>query len=169
MLAKSITKLDLLVNNASVFYAKSVANSTLKDWDKLINSNVRAGFFLSQALIPALKLSKGNIINIVDIYAHRPLENHALYNISKAAAAMMTKTLAQELAPNIRVNGIAPGAILPPKNTSNAKRQQQILSKVPLKRQGNTQDIAEAVLFLTNSAYISGQIINIDGGRTINQ
>ena len=168
-LVGNISSLHLLVNNASSFYAKTLPNNTEQDWDTLIDSNLRGAFFLSQAMSQKLKTSAGNIINIVDIHAQRPLKNHAIYNIAKAGVAMMTKTLAKELAPDIRVNGIAPGSILWPQTPLDNKAKQQILDQIPLARQGTPKDIAQAVYFLANAPYITGQILAVDGGRTLNQ
>ncbi len=170
-LADTIKNLDLLINNASVFYPTPLQNINKNDWDKIINSNLMAPFFLSQSLSALLSKNQGCIVNIVDIHAQRPLKNHAIYNISKAGLAMMTQTLAQELAPSIRVCGVAPGSILWPKNESELTREQQqrMLNKIPLSKQGRPQDIANTVLFLANASYITGQIISVDGGRTLNQ
>lgn len=170
-LARQIKQLDLLVNNASSFYPKSVLDSQQDDWDNLINSNVRAGFFLTQQLVPQLNKSKGSVVSLVDIHSQRPLKNHAIYNIAKAGVAMMTKTLAKELAPDIRVNGVSPGSILWPeaKGELSQKDKKEMLNRIPLNRQGNPEDIAQTVLFLANSPYITGQIIAVDGGRTLNQ
>ena len=118
-----------------------------------------------------LMVSQGSIINIVDIHSDRPLKNFSIYNISKAGLKMLTKTLAKELAPNIRVNGISPGSILWPQDDSQLSEKEKIkmLDRIPLRRQGSPNDIAQAVLFLANSKYITGQTINIDGGRSLNQ
>ena len=170
-IVNSIDSLDLLVNNASVFYPKSVENSEVDDWNDVINVNLRAPFFLSKELSNKLSASSGSIINIIDIHADRPLKNHAVYNISKAGLKMMTQTLAKELAPRIRVNGVSPGSILWPEATAEISETEKklMLERIALNRQGSPQDIADAVLFLANSDYITGQIINIDGGRTLNQ
>ena len=164
-------RLDALVNNASTFYATPIGSANLADWDDLMISNARAPFFLSQALAPALKESRGCIVNIVDIHATRPFKQHTIYCMAKAALAMMTASLAKELAPHVRVNGVAPGAILwPDANTPSAiasDTQQQILASVPLARSGTPEDIARTVAFLIEDApYITGQIIAVDGGRT---
>lgn len=166
-----IKQLDLLVNNASVFYPTPLTDADENDWHKIINSNLMAPFFLSQLLTATLSKNHGCIINIVDIHAQRPLKNHAIYNISKAGIEMMTKTLAKELAPDIRVCGVSPGSILWPENTAelNTKQKNKMLNKIPLNKQGNPEDIANTVLFLVNSPYITGQIISVDGGRTLNQ
>ena len=170
-IVNSIDSLDLLVNNASVFYPKSVDNSEIDDWNDVINVNLRAPFFLSKELSKKLSISSGSIINIIDIHADRPLKNHAVYNISKAGLKMMTQTLAKELAPNIRVNGVSPGSILWPEASAEISEAEKklMLERIALNRQGSPQDIADTVLFLANSDYITGQIINIDGGRTLNQ
>ena len=170
-IVNSIDSLDLLVNNASVFYPKSVDNSEIDDWNDVINVNLRAPFFLSKGLSKKLSIRNGSIINIIDIHADRPLKNHAVYNISKAGLKMMTQTLAKELAPNIRVNGVSPGSILWPEASAEISEAEKklMLERIALNRQGSPQDIADTVLFLANSDYITGQIINIDGGRTLNQ
>ena len=170
-IVNSIDSLDLLVNNASVFYPKSVDNSEIHDWNDVINVNLRAPFFFSKGLSKKLSISSGSIINIIDIHADRPLKNHAVYNISKAGLKMMTQTLAKELAPNIRVNGVSPGSILWPEASAEISEAEKklMLERIALNRQGSPQDIADTVLFLANSDYNTGQIINIDGGRTLNQ
>ena len=170
-LTQTIKSLDLLVNNASVFYPTSTENSTIEDWDKIININLRAPFFITTGLSKVLATSQGSIVNIIDIHSDRPLKNHSIYNISKAGLKMLTKTLAKELAPNIRVNGISPGSILWPQDESQLsdKEKMMMLDRIALNRQGSTEDIAEAVLFLADSKYITGQVINIDGGRSLNQ
>jgi len=170
-LTQKIKSLDLLVNNASVFYPTLTENCTIEDWDKIININLRAPFLLAMGLSKVLSVSQGGIVNIVDIHSDRPLKNFSIYNISKAGLKMLTKTLAKELAPNIRVNGISPGSILWPQNDSqlSEKEKLMILNKIPINRQGSPNDIAQAVLFLANSKYITGEIINIDGGRSLNQ
>jgi pteridine reductase len=170
-LTQTIKSLDLLVNNASVFYPTSIKNSTIEDWDKTININLRAPFFIATGLSKVLATSQGSIINIIDIHSDRPLKNHSIYNISKAGLKMLTKTLAKELAPNIRVNGISPGSILWPQDESQLsdKEKMMMLDRIALKRQGSPSDIAQAVLYLANAKYITGQVINIDGGRSLNQ
>ena len=170
-LVSSIKSIDLLVNNASVFYPKSVEDSEIKDWDDVININLKAPFFLSKGLSKTLSENDGSIINIIDIHSERPLKKHAIYNISKAGLKMLTQTLAKELAPSIRVNGVSPGSILWPQDNAEISEDDKnlMLERIALHRQGSPQDIADTVLFLTNSNYITGQIINIDGGRTLNQ
>ena len=171
ILVSSIKSIDLLVNNASVFYPKSVEDSEMKDWDDVININLKAPFFLSKGLSKTLSKNDGSIINIIDIHSERPLKKHAIYNISKAGLKMLTQTLAKELAPRIRVNGVSPGSILWPQDSAEISEDDKnlMLERIALHRQGSPQDIADTVLFLANSNYITGQIINIDGGRTLNQ
>lgn len=163
-------RFDALVNNASSFFPTPIGSTTEAQWDDLIASNMKAPFFLAQALATALIESRGSIINIADIHGEKPLKNHTVYCMAKAANRMLTESLALELAPAVRVNGIAPGAILWPTQggaTSEAA-QRQLLEKIPLQRMGNAEDIARAVLFLLRDApYISGQILTIDGGRSI--
>ena len=170
-LTQTIKSLDLLVNNASVFYPTSTENSTIEDWDKIININLRAPFFIATGLSKVLAVSQGSVVNIIDIHSERPLKNFSIYNISKAGQKMLTKTLAKELAPNIRANGISPGSILWPQDESELtdKEKMMMIDRIPLKRQGSPNDIAETVLFLANAKYITGQVFNIDGGRSLNQ
>jgi pteridine reductase len=159
-------QLDALINNASRFYPTPVDNATRTQWQDLMGSNIEAPFFLSQKCIAALTKTHGSIINIVDIYSQKPLAQHPIYSISKAAIAMLTKTLATELAPDIRVNGVSPGNILwPADNALDANEQQKMLEKIPLKHQGTPNDISEVVLFLINQPYMTGQLINVDGGK----
>ncbi len=167
----SIESLDLLVNNASVFYPRSVEDSDNTDWENILNINLRAPFFLSKGLSQKLANNAGSIINIIDIHSERPLKNHAIYNISKAGLKMLTQSLAKELAPQIRVNGVSPGSILWPEASEEISdvEKKLMLERIALNKQGSPQDISDTVLFLANSGYITGQIINIDGGRTLNQ
>lgn len=162
-------RIDVLINNASSFYATPIALASESDWDALFSSNVKAPYFLASALADELKARQGAIINISDIYARYPLKQFSIYSMAKAANEMMTKSLAIELAPSIRVNGIAPGAIMWPANeTDDHQKQQSILEKIPLERIGDTSDIAKAVLFLLRDApYINGQILTLDGGRSL--
>ena len=159
-------RLDLLVNNASMFYPTPIQQAQQTDWDQLFNSNLRGPYFLTQALLEPLKQSVGCIINIADIYADHPLMNHSIYCMAKAGNQMMTKALALELAPHIRVNGIAPGAIIWPENPSTDTNK--LLEKIPMKQKGDPEDIAKLVLYLARDAgYITGQIIRVDGGRSL--
>jgi len=170
-IVESVKSIDLLVNNASVFYPLSVDESDSENWDNILDVNLKAPFFLSKGLSQKLKSSEGSIINIIDIHADRPLKKHSVYNISKAGLKMLTLTLAKELAPSIRVNGVSPGSILWPQEGAEISESDKkiMLERIALKRQGSPQDIADTVLFLANSNYLTGQIINVDGGRTLNQ
>ena len=163
-------RLDLLVNNASSFYPTPIETAQTDQWEDLISTNMKAPFFLSQAAAPLLQATKGCIINLVDIHAERPLKNHSIYSIAKAGNAMIVKSLAQELGPDIRVNGIAPGAVLWPEQGISQEEQEEILSKIAMKRIGTSEEIAKTVLFLAqHSDYITGQILAVDGGRTLQQ
>jgi pteridine reductase len=161
-------RLDVLVNNASTFYPTPIGSITNDQWDDLIGSNLKAPLFLSQAATPALKSANGCIVNIVDIHAQRPLRDHPVYGAAKAGLAMLTRSLAKDLAPGIRVNGVAPGAILWPEDEMTEETKTNILDQIPLARQGQPDDIAGTVLFLARDAhYITGQIIAVDGGRSL--
>jgi pteridine reductase len=162
--------LDLLVNNASSFYPTPMKNADETAWDDLIGSNLKAPFFLSKAAAPLLRERGGVIINLVDIHAERPLKGHPIYSIAKAGNAMLVKSLARELGPDIRVNGIAPGAILWPEQGLSDDERSEILDRTALKRPGTPEDIARTLLFLFSEApYVTGQIIAVDGGRTLQQ
>lgn len=159
-------RLDLLVNNASRFYPTSIADSSDDDWAQLIGTNLQAPFLLCQQLAPALQQQGGAIVNLVDIYAEKPLLGSPLYSISKAALVMLTKSLARELAPKVRVNAVAPGAILPP--LAEPERAEQLVASIPLARTGTADDIANTVCWLAcDAGYINGQIIQVDGGRSL--
>jgi pteridine reductase len=160
--------LHLLVNNASSYYPTPFGEIDQHSWDDLIASNYKAPLFLAQACYPALKHAHGSIVNMVDIYASRPLSGHSVYCSAKAANQMLVKSLALELAPEVRVNGIAPGSMLWPEKADNddAQRQAQ-LDEVPLKRLGGAQAIADSVLFLAANDYITGEVIRVDGGRLL--
>lgn len=164
-------RLDALVNNASSFFPTPIGQARDSDWDTLFASNARAPFFLSQALAPALaERGQGAIVNIVDIHAEYPLAGHTIYCMAKAALVAMTRSLAKELAPAVRVNGVAPGAILWPEGQGemNAATQAQVLASVPLGRIGGVDAIAGAIEFLVaGSDYVSGQILAVDGGRSV--
>lgn len=160
-------RLDVLINNASAFYPTRIGSASFDDWDQLMGSNAKAPFFLSQALAPVLSKQNGCIINMVDIHAERPLLEHPIYCMAKAALLMLTKSLARELAPTIRVNGIAPGAILWPSNDIAETDKQMILQQIPLETLGTPDDIADTALFLIESGYVNGQIIAVDGGRSL--
>lgn len=160
--------LDILINNASNFYPTLIGSVTETHWNDLIDANVKAAFFLSQAAAPALKIYQGSIVNIIDIHAERPLKSHPVYCIAKAALAMMTKSLACELGPEIRVNGVAPGAILWPDNEMDDATKANIIEKTFLKCKGDPANIATAVLYLVQDAsYTTGQILAVDGGRSL--
>ncbi|MDP1774374.1 MAG: pteridine reductase [Methylobacter sp.] len=160
--------IDVLVNNASSFYPTAMMDVTEQQWDELLGGNLKAPFFLAQALAKTLADNKGCIVNIIDIHAERGLSGYPVYSISKAGLAAMTKVLAKELGPTVRVNGVAPGAILWPDNDLSESAKQEILQRVALKRNGEPDDIAKAVLFLIKDAdYITGQILTVDGGRTL--
>lgn len=161
-------RLDGLVNNASTFYPTPVGQITEDDWHDLVGSNFKAPLFLSQAAAPHLARTGGSIVNLVDIHARRPLRNHPVYGPAKAGLAMLTLSLAKDLAPAIRVNGVSPGAILWPEDGMSDAAQQSILRQVPLERAGHPDDIAGCVLYLMRDApYVTGQIIAVDGGRSI--
>jgi pteridine reductase len=164
----SFGRLDILINNASSFYPTPVGQITVPQWDDLIGSNLKAPLFVSQAAAPSLAKQRGLIINMVDIHALRPLKGHPVYSTAKAGLAMLTRALARELGPDIRVNGIAPGPVLWPEGDMDGELKREIVEKTALKRQGTPQDIARTVLFLAKDApYITGQIIAVDGGRSI--
>ncbi|MEM7084527.1 MAG: SDR family oxidoreductase, partial [Pseudomonadota bacterium] len=159
--------LDILINNASAFYPTPIGTITEDDWRTLTGSNLKAPLFLSQAFAAQLTKNRGCIVNLVDIHAKRPLRDHAVYGPAKAGLAMLTRSLAKDLAPDVRVNGVAPGAILWPEDGMDEATQQAILDQVPLGRTGTPQDIASCVLFLVCDAhYITGQVVAVDGGRS---
>ncbi len=161
-------RLDILVNNASSFYPTPVGMITMAHWDDLMGSNLRAPLFLAQAAAPCLAKQRGLIINIVDVHGLRPLKGYPLYSIAKAGLAMLTRALARELGPDIRVNGIAPGPVLWPEHDLDEALKREIVAKTALKRHGSPLDIARTALFLAKDApYITGQIIAVDGGRSI--
>ena len=166
---QSFGRLDALVNNASSFFQTPVGEITAAAWEDLIGTNLRAPLFLSQAAAPALKKSQGAIVNITDIHAERPLKNYVVYSVAKAGLVGLTRSLARELAPEVRVNAIAPGPILWPDDESfDELSRQRIISHTPLKREGTPEDIAKAVHFLLAEAtYVTGETINVDGGRHV--
>ena len=159
-------RLDALVNNASAFYPTPIDAATPEHWDELFGANARAPFFLAKAAAPHLGDRAGAIVNIIDIYAERPLPQHPIYCMSKAALAMMTRALARDLAPSVRVNGVAPGAVLWPDAGKSAADQAQLVERTPLKRTGTPDDIAATVLWLLRDApFVTGEIVRVDGGR----
>ena len=161
-------RLDALVNNASAFFPTPIGGATPEQWDALFAANARAPFFLAQAAAPHLRAASGAIVNLVDIYAERPLKDHTLYCMAKAALAMLTLSLARELGPEVRVNGIAPGAVLWPESSKPHADQQAMLASTALQRIGDPQDVADAALFLLRDArYTTGQILRVDGGRSL--
>ncbi len=161
-------RLDVLVNNASTFYPTPIGNITDSDWNDLVGTNLKAPLFLSQAACEELRSRRGTIVNIVDIHGQRPLRNHAVYGPAKAGLKMLTLSLAKDLAPDIRVNGVSPGAILWPEGGMTDTAKQSILEQVPLARPGEPSDIAGAVLYLVRDAgYVTGQVIAVDGGRSV--
>jgi len=161
-------RLDILVNNASSFYPTPLAGINEAQWSDLLGTNLKAPLFLAQAALPHLKATRGVIINIVDIHAIRPLKDHTMYGAAKAGLAFLTRALARDLAPDIRVNGVAPGAILWPEGGVSDQMQEVVLKQIPLKRVGEPADIAGCVLYLVRDAhYVTGQIIAVDGGRSV--
>ena len=161
-------RLDALINNASAFYATPVGTVTPAQWNELFASNAQAPFFLAQAAAPFLKSTQGSIVNMADIYAARPLAQHPVYCMAKAALVMMTQALACELGPEIRVNAIAPGAVLWPESGKVYTDQAELVARTPLQRAGSPEDVATAVLFLLRDAkFTTGQVLNIDGGRSL--
>jgi pteridine reductase len=159
----------VLINNASAFYATEFGSVSEGQWDELLGSNLKAPFFLVQALAPVLKKKNGCVVNIVDIHAERGLPGFSVYSIAKAGLVALTKILAKELAPEIRINAVAPGAILwPDQGEMNEQQKQEIAAKVALQRVGTPEDIARAIAFLiADAAYVTGQVITVDGGRTL--
>jgi pteridine reductase len=161
-------RLDALVNNASAFYPTPIGEATEAQWDELFASNAKGPFFLSQAAAPHLRAVRGAIVNLVDIYAGRPLPRHTLYCMAKAALAMLTVSLAKELGPEVRVNGVAPGAVLWPEAGKAYADQQELIARTALKRAGTPEDVAGAVLFLLRDArFVTGEILKVDGGRML--
>jgi pteridine reductase len=161
-------RLDVLVNNASTFYPTPVGSITAAQFEDLIGTNLRAPLFLSQAAAPALRAAEGLIINMVDIHGRRPLRAHCVYSTAKAGLAMLTTSLARELAPEVRVNGIAPGPVLWPEREIDEALKAEIVARTALKRTGSPEDIARAALFLACDApYVTGQVITVDGGRSL--
>ena len=161
-------RLDILINNAASFYPTPIGSISESQWDDLIGGNLKAPLFLSQSAWPHLKSSQGVIINMLDIYSRRPLRDHAVYASTKAGLSMLTRSLAKDMAPEVRVNGVAPGAILWPEEGITEPIKKSIVGQIPLKRPGNPDDIADCVLYLVRDAdYVTGQIIAVDGGRSI--
>jgi pteridine reductase len=161
--------LNLLINNASSFYPTPLGTITLAQWQDLIGTNLQAPLFLTQAAAAELRLRCGAVLNIVDIHGLRPLREHVVYSTAKAGLVMLTRALARELAPEVRVNAIAPGAVLWPEAGLEEPRKQRILEQTPLQRPGSPEDIARTVLFFALDApFVTGQVLAVDGGRSIN-
>ena len=167
-LVRDLGRLDVLINNASSFYPTALDSCDDQQWNDLINSNLKGPFFISQKLAPLLTEAQGSIINISDMHARQALQSHPIYTIAKAGNIAMTKSLAKELGPEVRVNSVAPGAILWPEHESDdQQKQDSVLSKVPMGRLGTEQDIAQTVYFLAVKAtYMTGQTIAVDGGSS---
>lgn len=165
---ESFGRLDILVNNASSFFAVEVGAIEPSHWEELVGSNLRAPLFICQEAAPELTAHEGSIINIVDIHAERPLKGYPLYSVAKAGLAALTRSLAVELAPRVRVNGVAPGAIAWPHDGQlDPAERERIVATTPLARMGSPEDIAQAVHFLACAPYVTGQVIAVDGGRSI--
>ena len=167
-LIEKTKRLDVLVNNASTFYPTPIEKIALEDWDNLFGTNLKAPLFLSKYAAKYLRQSRGTIINIIDIHSKKPLKDHPIYGSAKSGLAMLTRSLASDLAPAVRVNGISPGLILWPENNPSDQVKNNILQQIPLKKIGASEDIANCVLFLIEDApYITGEIIAVDGGRSM--
>ncbi len=161
-------RIDALVNNASTFYPTPIGDFSEDDWNSLMGSNLKAPLFLMQSFSKELKKNKGFIINITDINVDKALINHSIYLAAKSGLQTLTQALAKELAPDIRVNAIAPGVILEPPNTEwTTEQKNTIINSVPLERMGSEKDIADAAIFLSEAEYVTGQILNIDGGKSL--
>jgi pteridine reductase len=168
-LVEQTGRLDVLINNASSFYPTPLGSIQEQQWEDLIGTNLKAPLFLSQAALPYLRQSHGTIINIADVHGLRPLPEFSVYCTAKAGLIMLTQVLARELGPQIRVNGIAPGAILWPERPMSEEQRTELLAKTALERMGSPEDIARTVLFLVRDAsYMTGQVIAVDGGRLLN-
>lgn len=167
---KGFGRLDALINNASSFYTTPMGDITEKAWDDLVGTNLKAPLFLSQAAAPELRKNHGSIVNIVDIHAEFPMKGYVVYNIAKGGLVALTRSLARELGPEVRVNGVAPGTIIWPDDDAwrDELARQRIVNQTALKRIGEPEDIAKAVEFLlTASPYVTGQVLAVDGGRSV--
>ncbi len=161
-------RLDVIVNNASTFYPTPIGTATPAQWDDLMGTNMKAPFFLAQTAAPELRRTAGCIVNIADVYGERPLKDHVIYCAAKAGLIMLTRALARDLAPEVRVNAVAPGAILWPERDTDQIAQQRLISRTPLKRMGTTDEVAETVLYLIRDAtFVTGHVIPVDGGRMV--
>jgi pteridine reductase len=168
---KIFGRIDALVNNASTFQASPIGSINESDWNELIGTNLKAPLFLSQAAAPALKQNNGCIVNIIDIHSERPLKNYVVYSVAKSALLGLTRSLSIELGPEVRVNGVSPGVAAWPADGGHfdAQEQARIVEQTSLKRPGSPDDMAGAVKFLVcDATYVTGQIINVDGGRSVN-
>jgi pteridine reductase len=161
-------QLDMLINNASTFYPTTLGEITEQHWDDLVGTNLRAPLFLSQAAAPSLRITHGLILNIADIHGLRPLKRFPVYSVAKAGLIMLTKSLAREMAPHVRVNAIAPGPVMWPEEGADKELQHKIVDRTLLKRAGSPEDVARAALFFaTEAPYLTGQILAVDGGRSV--
>lgn len=161
--------LDLLVNNASRFFPTVIGSTTTTQWDELMDSNLRGPYFLTQALLTELATAGGSVVNLLDVHAVKPMHGHAVYCMAKAGLQMMTLAMAKDLGPQVRVNGVAPGAILWPEHDCSTQDQQKILKKTVMGRAGKPEDIASAVVYLgLDAPYVTGQVLAVDGGRSLN-
>ena len=162
------SRIDALINNASTFYPTPIGNFTEDNWEALMGSNLKAPLFLIQAFCEELKKNNGFIINVTDINVDKALINHSIYLAAKSGLQTLTRALAKELAPDIRVNAIAPGAILEPPDVTWTKEQKDnIIKLIPMSRMGNEKDIADAAIYLSEAEYVTGQILNVDGGKSL--
>jgi pteridine reductase len=165
---KAFGQLDVLINNASSFYPTPIGEVTEQDWNDLLGTNLKAPLFLSQALAPALRLTQGLILNLADIHGMRPLRRYPTYCVAKAGLIMLTKALARELGPHVRVNAIAPGPVMWPEDGTDRALQKKIIDRTLLKRSGSPEDVARAALFFcTEAPFVTGQIFAVDGGRSV--
>ena len=165
---QSCGRLDVVINNASSFYPTPLGDASAADWENLMGTNLRAPFFLVQEAAPELRRNQGCVVNLVDIHGHTPLKDYVIYSTAKAGLIALTRALASELAPQVRVNAVAPGAILWPRGDDDELAHQRIISNTPLKRTGAPEEIAEAVLFLVQGAgFTSGHVLPVDGGRIL--
>ena len=161
-------RIDGLINNASTFYPTPMGSFSEEHWEALMGSNLKAPLFLTQFLCETLRKNKGFIINITDINVNKALTNHSIYLAAKSGLQTITQSLAKELAPDIRVNAIAPGAILEPPNVTWTKEQKdKIIKLIPMSRMGNEKDIADAAIYLSEAEYVTGQVLNVDGGKSL--
>lgn len=164
---RAFGQLDILINNASTFYPTPIGEITEQAWDDLLGTNLKAPLFLAQAAAPALRLAQGLIINIVDIHGMRPMRRYPVYCAAKAALIMVTKSLARELAPHVRVNAVAPGPVMWPDDVDEELKH-KIIARTLLKRPGSAEDVARAVrYFAADAPYVTGQVLAIDGGRSV--